>query len=102
MSNRSKKTFTCLAAALSVIVLSTGLGAAENGPQMKMDFTEMLSTFQKAVETSEKNMDEACSKVKPSDPAALACQQRQTLKESLSSFQKKGAETTNSNNQKIK
>jgi hypothetical protein len=97
MSNRSKKALTCLATALSVIMLSTGLGAAEDGPQMKMDprFMEMLSSYQKAVETTEKNLDQACSKVKSDDPGALACLQRQVLKDSLSSSQKKSSETTN-------
>jgi len=94
MSKRLTKTFTCVAASLSVIVLSTRLGAAEDGPQMKMDFVEMLSTFQKRVET---NMDEACSKVKEGDPTPWTCQLWQMRKESSSSSQKKETETTNSN-----
>jgi len=91
MVNCSTKVFTCFAAALAVVVFSTGASVAEDAPQIKMDtqVLEMLSTFQKkAAEASEAIMQNKQS-----------ADQAQKFLESLSNFQKKAFGTTDSGNQ---
>jgi hypothetical protein len=101
MGNRSTKAFTCFAAALAALVLSTNLSVAEEGPQIiNPQFLEMLSTFQKkAAEASEaimQNMKDA------SKNAEQSADQAQKFMESLSDFQKKAFGTTDSDNQNSK
>jgi hypothetical protein len=107
-----RKIFTCFAAALSVVVFTTELSLAEDGPQIRMDpkFMEMLSSFQKkASEASEaitQNKKKGSETTKDSTDQGAgrdkSLDQAYKLMESLADFQKKAFGTAASDNPKTK
>jgi hypothetical protein len=93
MANCSSKVFTCFAAALAVVVVSTGASVAEDAPTNKMDtqLLETLSTFQKKAAEASEAIIQNMGASKNADQSA---DQAQKFLESLSNFQKKAFGTT--------
>ena len=112
MERRSTRTLFRFAAALAVLILSTELGTAEDGAQMKMDpkLMEMFSTLQKkAIETSDaivqnmlKASDTSTNSISADRSPGLEMNMDGAHKfiESLSRFQMKGSGTTGAGTQK--